>query len=260
MTAARRRNTVCIVDTDTSPQLPHTTATLATTDRLDWIDDPNNSGTSWNKVDLPQKRQPTVCIPDTDNTPWNNYAGENITDWIDDTDNNKISWNDIHSITDNTTKGTSTTSMNIDTHDTTISCAPLADDDTFDDFNTTDNNDHETPPPPPTTTAAAVTHHPHPSYPHQFDISTFATQNTHGLRHLPCDPDGKLMTTKPYDYTCYEHLISMMKTKSLVVYFVQETWLEGDAFNEVINSYHVFRHNGGKGNHNFRGVAIILSS
>jgi exonuclease III len=51
----------------------------------------------------------------------------------------------------------------------------------------------------------------------------------------------------------------MMKTKTLDVYFVQETWLEGDAFDEVINGYHVFRHNGGKGNHNFRGVAIILS-
>jgi exonuclease III len=51
----------------------------------------------------------------------------------------------------------------------------------------------------------------------------------------------------------------MMKTNSLDVYFVQETWLEGDTFDEVINEYHVFRHNGGKGNHNFRGVAIILS-
>jgi exonuclease III len=168
-------------------------------------------------------------------------------------------WNDINLITDNTTEGTSTTSMNINTHNTTILCAPSVDDDTFDDFNTTDNNDHETPPPPPTTTAAAVTHHPHPSSPHQFDISTFATQNTHGLCCLPHDIDGKLMTTEPYDYTHYEHLISMMKTKCLDVYFVQETWLEGDAFDEVINSHHVFRHNGGKGNHNFRGVAIILS-
>ena len=51
----------------------------------------------------------------------------------------------------------------------------------------------------------------------------------------------------------------MMKTKSLDVYFVQETWLEGDTFDEVINGYHVFRDIGGKGNHNFHGVAIILS-
>jgi exonuclease III len=50
-----------------------------------------------------------------------------------------------------------------------------------------------------------------------------------------------------------------MKLKDIDVYFVQETWLEGDVFDEIINGYHVFRHNGGVGNHNFRGVAIILS-
>ncbi len=50
-----------------------------------------------------------------------------------------------------------------------------------------------------------------------------------------------------------------MKTKSLDIYFVQEMWSEGDVFDEVINGYHVFRHNGGKGNHNFRRVANILS-
>jgi hypothetical protein len=37
-----------------------------------------------------------------------------------------------------------------------------------------------------------------------------------------------------------------------------ESWLEGDAFNEIINGYHIFRHNGGKGNHNFCSVAFIL--
>jgi hypothetical protein len=57
----------------------------------------------------------------------------------------------------------------------------------------------------------------------------------------------------------YKHLVASMKTKHLNVYFVQETWLKGDAFDEVINGYHIFRHNGGKGNHNFCGVAIILS-
>ena len=50
-----------------------------------------------------------------------------------------------------------------------------------------------------------------------------------------------------------------MKEKCLDVYFIQETWLEGNAFNEVINGYHIFRHNGGEGNHNYRGVAIVLS-
>jgi hypothetical protein len=50
-----------------------------------------------------------------------------------------------------------------------------------------------------------------------------------------------------------------MKTDQLDIYFIQETWLEDEAFDEVINKYHVFRHNGSQGNHNFRGVAIILS-
>jgi hypothetical protein len=67
------------------------------------------------------------------------------------------------------------------------------------------------------------------------------------------------MTYKHHDYTCYKHLVALMKTKSLDVYFVQETWLEGDMFDEVINGHHKFRHNRGKGNHNFQGVAIILS-
>jgi hypothetical protein len=49
-----------------------------------------------------------------------------------------------------------------------------------------------------------------------------------------------------------------MKLKQLDVYFVQETWLEGNIFDEIINGYHVFWHNGGLGNHNFREIAIIL--
>ncbi len=39
---------------------------------------------------------------------------------------------------------------------------------------------------------------------------------------------------------------------------MQETWLEGDIFDEIINGYHIFCHNGKLSNHNFRGVAIIL--
>ncbi len=50
-----------------------------------------------------------------------------------------------------------------------------------------------------------------------------------------------------------------MKLKGIDAYFVQETWLEGDIFDEIINGFHVFRHNGEVGHHNFRGVAIILS-
>jgi hypothetical protein len=30
-----------------------------------------------------------------------------------------------------------------------------------------------------------------------------------------------------------------MKTKNLDVYFIQEAWLKGDVFDEVINGYHV---------------------
>ena len=57
----------------------------------------------------------------------------------------------------------------------------------------------------------------------------------------------------------YEHLITTMKLKYIDVYFVQETWLEGDVFDEIIHGYHVFRHNGGVGNHNLRGIANNLS-
>ena len=93
----------------------------------------------------------------------------------------------------------------------------------------------------------------------QLDISSFTTQNAHGLRRRPRDNDGNIIANGPHDYTRYEHLITSMKTKNLDVYFVQETWLEDDVFDEVINGYHIFRHNGELGKHNFRGVAIILS-
>ncbi len=93
----------------------------------------------------------------------------------------------------------------------------------------------------------------------QLVIRKFAAQNTHGLRRRPCDAEGNPLAHEPHDYMCYEHLIALMKTKSLDAFFVQETWLEGDTFDEVINGYHIFRHNGGKGNHNFHRVAIILS-
>jgi len=36
------------------------------------------------------------------------------------------------------------------------------------------------------------------------------------------------MIYEPHDYMHYKHLIPSMKTKSLDVYFMQETWLEGD--------------------------------
>jgi hypothetical protein len=92
-----------------------------------------------------------------------------------------------------------------------------------------------------------------------FVISKIFTQNAHGLRCRPRDKDGNICPNSPHDYTRYEHIITTMKLKQLDVYFIQETWLEGDVFDKTINGYHVFHHNGEIGNHNFRGVAIILS-
>ena len=150
------------------------------------------------------------------------YLAEEITDWTNDIKNG-LSWDYSEERDDN------------------------KDDDDL-------SNNWATPP-----TNAIVPHHKALPTPCQLNISNFATQNTHGLRRRPCDIDGKPMIYEPHDYTSYEHLIASMKTKSLEVYFVQETWLEGDVFDEVISGYHVFRHNGDKGNHNFCGVAIILS-
>jgi hypothetical protein len=92
-----------------------------------------------------------------------------------------------------------------------------------------------------------------------FIISKIFTQNAHGLRCCPQDLDGNIRPNDPHNYTRYKNLITTMKLKQLDVYFVQETWLEGDVFGEIINKYHVFHHYGGLGNHNFHGVAIILS-
>jgi hypothetical protein len=35
----------------------------------------------------------------------------------------------------------------------------------------------------------------------QLDISSFTTQNAHGLRHHPCDTDGNIIPNGPHDYT-----------------------------------------------------------
>ncbi len=129
---------------------------------------------------------------------------DEITDWTDDTDNG-LSWD----------------------------YSEERDDDKDDDD--LSNNNRATPP-----ANAVAPHRKALLPPHQLVISNFATQNTHGLRRRPCNIDGKSMIYKPHDYTHYEHLITSMKTKSLDVYFVQGTWLEGDMFDEIINGYHVF--------------------
>ena len=133
----------------------------------------------------------------------------------------QLSWHKSPLITDNTTEWITPT---IDTNNDNSSGTPPSDDATlpdsteFSDPYFPTNNEHGIPSPSTQPTkAAAVTRHPHPSSPRQLDISTFATQNTHGLCRLPQDTDGKLITTESYDYTRYEHLVTMMKTKSLDV-------------------------------------------
>ena len=78
-----------------------------------------------------------------------------------------------------------------------------------------------------------------------FIISKIFTQNAHGLRRRPKDKNENICSTAPHDYTRYEHLITTMKLKQLDIYFIQETWLEGDVYDEIINGYHIFHHNGG---------------
>ena len=75
-----------------------------------------------------------------------------------------------------------------------------------------------------------------------FVISKILTQNAHGLRCHARDIDGNLCPQSPHDYTRYEHLIMTMKFKDIDVYFIQETWLEGNVFDET-NEYHIFHHN-----------------
>ena len=71
-------------------------------------------------------------------------------------------------------------------------------------------------------------------------FSKMFTQNVHELRQRASDEDGNLRPNSPFDYMQYEHLITTMKLKGIDVYFVQETWLKGDVFDEIINRYHVF--------------------
>jgi hypothetical protein len=77
-----------------------------------------------------------------------------------------------------------------------------------------------------------------------FIISKIFTQKAHSLRRWPKDENGNICPNAAHDYTRYEHLITTMKLKQLDVYFVQETWLEGDVFDKIMNRYHIFRCNG----------------
>jgi hypothetical protein len=77
-----------------------------------------------------------------------------------------------------------------------------------------------------------------------FVISKIFMQNAHGLRCRPRNEDGNICPNSPV-WTSHHNLEA------------EATW--GDVFDKTINRYHVFCHNGEIGNHNFHGVAIILS-
>ncbi len=183
----------------------------------------------------------------------------NAMDSIDVSSNNVVSQNSADLTVEKTTKENNGTAVedadcNNETNNDNIFWSCTKDDDSIHTTTQKSDNDQENP-----ITNATVPRCATQPPPDQLDISIFTTQNTHGLRQQPRDTNGKPMIHEPHDYTCYEHLVASMKTKSLDVYFVQETWLEGDAFDKVINGYHIFKHNGGKGNHNFHSIAIILS-
>ena len=90
------------------------------------------------------------------------------------------------------------------------------------------------------------------------DMSTYCTQNAHGLWGLVTDEDGNRLSNQPWDMTRFEHLVASMKVKCLDVYFLQDTWLEDDKFDIDVKGYHVFCHNGPNGNHLHHRVAIVL--
>ena len=90
------------------------------------------------------------------------------------------------------------------------------------------------------------------------DISTYYTQNAHGLWQLTTDEDGNRLSNQSRDMTKFDHLIALMKVKCLDVYFLQDTWLEDDKFDIDIRGYHVLHHNGPNGNHLHHKVAIVL--
>jgi hypothetical protein len=91
------------------------------------------------------------------------------------------------------------------------------------------------------------------------DMSAYCTQNAHGLWQLATDSNGNQLNNQLHDKTQFEHLIASMQSKCLDAYFLQDTWLEDDEFAIDVGGYHVFHHNGPKGNHLHHGVAIVLS-
>jgi exonuclease III len=254
MTVTPRRRNICMSDSDKIPW-NHSVAVAVT----EYIAEPNNDSISWNKANPNAEERENVFIPDTDEPPWNNLTAVDATDWINGLSTNGISQNGADSTVNRTTeKNNKTAVKNADCNDETdnsnIFGGWTEDDNSIHTTTQKSDNDQES-----TITNATVPCHTTPPPPCQLDISNFTNQTTHRLHQQPCNADGTPMIHKPHSYACFKHPVASMITKSMDIYFVQETWLVGDAFDEVISGYHIFRHNGDKGNHNFCSVTIILS-
>jgi hypothetical protein len=119
-----------------------------------WIYDPDNSGLSWHCLERSKEAESNTDWM----TPKENGLAVAIADYINEPDSDSISWNH------------------------------LEDNESIDKVNSSDDNDQETTP-----TNATVPHCPTPLPPRQLDISSFTTQNTHGLHQQPCDANSKPM-------------------------------------------------------------------
>ena len=89
-------------------------------------------------------------------------------------------------------------------------------------------------------------------------------QNVQGLFRLPRDANGDIIPNQERDLCKLEEIIDNMRQNNIGAKLIAETWLEGDATDEEIGGYHVFRHNypesdGDKRIPLYKGVAIILS-
>jgi hypothetical protein len=144
------------------------------------------------------KQRENICIlEDADRTPWKNNSAVEITTRVDDPDNSGLPWHCL--------KRSKETELNVDRktskengpavaiadytnkpNNNSISWNHFENDKSIDEVNSSDDNDQETTP-----TNATVPHRPTPLTPHQLDISSFTTQNTHGLSQQPCDANGK---------------------------------------------------------------------
>jgi hypothetical protein len=154
------------------------------------------------------KQRENICIlEDADRTPWMNGSAVEITTRINDPDNSGLSWQCLERSKEaesNADRRASEENRPVvaiadytDKHNNdNISWEHLEEDKSIDEVNSSDDSDRETTP-----TNATVPHRPTPLPPRQLDISSFTTQNTHGLHQQPCDAGGKPMIHEPNDYT-----------------------------------------------------------